>query len=432
MLRKKYKIRRDKRGVWLTNIDLELLHLIWQHRVLSLSQLKFYCLELYGISKDTTEKKLKRWRKLNVVHSKNYMNNPFGMIYYRIGRQGVKILENEEMIPKGDTSYKEIMVPTANTDHFFATRDVVIRTLVEFKKNKRNIVSHHPSTLPYLEKDSDPFPLVVPDWILSNEFGFLNIELDTGSESLSMIEEKIGKYAKYASQRPDEIYHVLLVVLDDTDKALRYKKEYGMDRSRRIASVKDSIIRANVHVHSNLFFYVVSMNRAIQVASNIMTGIYPISAEERSREIEAIISLLEMNITFEYEIVRLNEDEFYLPDVDRSLYADSHLLFKSKNSSKGHVVLINIMEEGSVKCLDQIEYLNRLRNEKRFKAKTEVNKILAIYRKNEELQNDHLGKQLNHIMFGTSQQLANNFEQSPMFYQTVTQYKKEGVLLYER
>jgi hypothetical protein len=79
--------------------------------------------------------------------------------------------------------------------------------------------------------------------------------------------------------------------------------------------------------------------------------------------------------------------------------------------------------------LDQIGYLNLLNSEGRFKRK--VDKILGIYRTNDELNNDVLGKMLPKILFSSDVQLANDLESYPTFFQTVNTTRKETVRLYE-
>lgn len=379
---------------------------------------------------NTVEKKLRKWRDCKIVVPKGYTKPPAAKIYYRIGKEGGIVLEKIGQIQDESEVNSEDLSARRNFDHYFAIRDVVLLTMINLKKFKRNVSSLPPSEIPYYEIGMEgTSPVVVPDWVLTSEYGFLNIELDTGTENLTRLKEKIAKYVKYASQRSNEIHHVLIVVIDGNDEALKYSNEIAKDRSGRISNLKEAIICSNAHVYSNLNFYVVTMSRAGEVGFKVLTGEYPYPADKRSNEINATLSLLELNHSFGYELEWLMDDDFYLADVNCTLYADGHYFFKGHTEQKSEVVLMKLMEEGSVKCLDQITYLNLLQTEKRFKR--HVDKIIAIYRNNKELENDVFGKVLSHIHFCSSEQLGYNFEKLPMFYQTVNTSRMEGVLLYE-
>lgn len=427
MDRKVYKFRKGRTGVWLTHKDIELMKLLWEHRILSLKELKYYSNALYGTKPVTLERKLQRWRDENIVTSKKYGDLT---VYYRLAKNGYFILEQEGEIAEGENHYKELAAPANQTDHYFGIRDVVIRSLVEMRKLHLSVTSISPADIPYVVKTIDPKnPIIVPDWILKNtEHEFLNVELDTGNENLTAIEAKIEKYVKYAAHRPREIHYVMIVVMDNQDDFFRYQKDFGLDRQGRIANVKKSVIRANAQVHSNLRFFVSPMSRAHHMAFNILTGQTQITDEKRSSEIEAIQSLLTMNSKFKYDIEHLNASDFYLPEVQPSLYADGHLLFKIESGNNNKIVLFKLMEEGSARCLDELNYLNSLRTEHRFKK--EVDKIIGIYRSCAEFENDSLGKPImQHVVFTIKEQLMMDMDSEPFFKTAILFKKAKGVHL---
>ncbi|MFT9495747.1 MULTISPECIES: replication-relaxation family protein [Bacillota] len=426
----KHQVKTSKKNaVWFSEQDLELLQLIWDFKYLSLYQIKYYCERLHGLKPGSLEMKLRRWRDAEVLVAKRYTKPPAAKVFYRVGPEGVVVLKKAGLISPSSKVLLEDISGRRNYDHFFAIRDAVLLTLIELKKKNREVTSFSPSEMPYYESGFEGSkPSVVPDWVLVNSCGFLNIELDTGTEKFLKINEKVIKYVNYAQQRPNEIHHVLLVVLDENDPALLYDNEYSKDRSGRVANLKELIIQANAHVHSNLNFYVVTISRVGNIAYKIMTGELPLLERQRSNSIIAATKLLELNDTFNYMIEPMDASEFYLAEVKESLYADGHFRFVGKD--KCETVLIKTMEEGDVKCLDQIQYLNLLSSENRFKIK--VDKILAIYQSNEELHSDVLGKLLPNVHFTSKEQLSIDLETHPLFFKTVNTSKKEGVLLYGR
>jgi DNA-binding PadR family transcriptional regulator len=420
-----------KRAIWFTEQDIELLQMIWDFKNLSLYQIKYFCERLYGIKQSSIEKKLERWRDGDIVISREYTKPPAAKVYYRIGDEGITVLEKIGKIKKGEKVFLDDLVNKRNYDHYFAVRDVALLSLIKLKRDSKDVTSFSPSEIAYYEKGMEGIsPMVVPDWVLSNQYGFLNIELDTGTENLPKLNDKITRYFKYACQRSNEIHHVLLVVLDENDQALKYITNIPRDRSGRIANLKDAIINLNAHIYPNLNFYVVPMSRVGEIAYKIMTGEYPSSADKRSVEINAVISLLELNDKVTFEIESVSENDFYLAEVKETLYADGHYNFKEVENQKSENILIKLMEAGSVKSLDEISYLNLLKSENRFKRK--VDKILAVYRNYDELQSDVLGKVFHYVHFTSLDHLKRDLDNPPTFYQTVNTTRKEEVLLYER
>ncbi|WP_374717735.1 replication-relaxation family protein [Neobacillus sp.] len=425
----KYKIERGPKKIfWFTEQDLEVLRLIWEFKSLSLHQIKYYCEDLFNVKPKSIEKKLQRWREGKVVIAKPYTKRPGAKIYYRLGSEGVNVLKLIGVIRSDQRIELDELPSKRTTDHYLAIRDVVLLTLIQLKHSRDTVKSVSPSEHPYYEKGFEgTSPIVVPDWILLNKNGILNFEVDTGTENLNKLEEKVKKYVRYATQRSNEIHHVLITVIDENDPRLKYINDIPKDRSVRIANLKEVVLKANAHIYPNLFFWVGSVSRISKIAYNILTGDYSISAEKRSKQIKAITALFKLNATFNYEIDTLNADDFYLAEVNDDLYADEHLHFYGQEQE---TVLLKLMEEGSVKHLDQLDYLNRLQDEKRFKKK--VDKVLAIYQDNDELHNDVLGKVFPHILFTSFQQLNLDLDDYPTVYQTVNTARKESVLLYER
>ncbi|RHW35968.1 hypothetical protein D1B31_17920 [Neobacillus notoginsengisoli] len=414
-----------KKGVWLKDQDIELLRLLYDHRILSLLELKYYANSLYGVKPNSLARKLQRWRSEKILLSKKYGGEKY--VYYRLGMNGYKILEQEGETVPGDRHYKELAAPENQIDHFFGTKDVVIQTLVEIQKKNIDVFSAAPSLIPYVEKDSvSTDPVVVPDWILHNQYGFLNVELDTANENLTDIREKVEKYMKYAADRPDENHHVLFVVIDNQDKYFKYIKNFGKNRLVRVANVKDAIVRASSLAPANLHLYVSPMNRGHHMACNILTGQSLITDEERSSAVESIQVI--MSNKFNYEMESLNAVDFYLPEVHSELFADAHLLLKNRKTGKSKIVLIKLMEEGNARYMDELKYLNTLHSQNRFMRK--VDKTIAIYRSASEFEYDAMGAgEMQHIVFGMMEELQTDSDKPP-FYRNVRDYKKgAGVLI---
>jgi hypothetical protein len=423
----KHPIGNGRRSIWLSEEDIALMELMWDFKILSLYQIEYYGERLYGMKRNSIRKKLTRWLEKDIVANKTYAKKPNAKVYYRLGPTGVEILQKRGQIRQQDSTFDEIP-NLRHFDHLFGVRDAALLSMINLKKNYIEVTSFAPSKIPYFEKGMEgTSPIVVPDWVLVNQCGFLNIEVDTGTERLSKISEKINKYVKLAYDRPSEIYHVLLAALDESDPDLKYLGDIPKDRNVRIANLKETIINLNAHIYPNLHFYVAPLSRTGEVVYRVMTGKY--AAKEHSLDITAIINLLKLNDSVKFEIEPAPSEDFYLAEVKEDLYADGHFLFRNVENKETENVLMTLMEEGGAKSLDKIGYLDLLKSENRFKKK--VDKILAVYRSDEELHSDVLGKVFPNVLFTSLDLLKRDLDNPPIFYQTVNGTRKEEVVLYE-
>ncbi|MFC0476775.1 replication-relaxation family protein [Robertmurraya beringensis] len=429
--------------VWITNKDLNLLLLIWKHRVLSLGQVQFYLRSRYQDSQNSIYQKLIKWNHMKIVTTEGYTegkNLPYKCV--RIAKNGMEILKKEGVKLDSDYNYKTLKIPKhATADHFFGTREVIVRfNLLAAEHDFHKFVSVHPIELPYndinevktFEQHVTPgaklTPMVTPDWILISDHAILNIESDTGSEYSDVIVEKVKKYVDYVTQGLHSKDHHVLIVPPDSydDDILTYVKPPPKDRSKRLGTLKDYIIRASAHIIPNLHFHVVSSSRSGIVAYNILSGQY----RNRTEELSKVLGGFRDNPNLCEAVEEINPSTIYGPSVEEALYADQHLLITGKDGIS-ILVLVKLMEEGSVKSLDELELLNYLVKNDRLEKK--VDKILAVYLTDNELQHDALGERwdLQHVLFTSIQQLNKNGKSGAIFYRSVKPLKKSRCTLYE-
>ena len=414
----KHQIGTSKKNiVWVKDIDLEILKMLHEYRSLALYQIEYYLEQAYGIKRNTIRKKLLRWKKKKIVCSKIYTKLPTAMVYYRLDDEGIKLLKEYTIIPQNETIYSENSTNRKNTDHYFGVRDIVLKTKLLLGNLGDGLYSGSPEQFS---------PFVFPDWIMKFKNRTLCLELDIGTESIGIIRDKISKYHQYATRRPDENVYVLFAVIDDVDPNLKFKDFYAKDRSKRIINLKDAIIDSNVLDCSNLHVYVVSLNRVAVVAKKILTGTYPYDNLERHKLSVVSMKLLEMNDKDSYQKEELNADDFYLAEVNESLYADGH--FSIRKNMEQKTVAIKVMEEGNVRDLDRLRYLALLRQEKRFKKSVDL--ILGVYADTDELKNDILGKPLEKTNL-ISTEMWMDFGEIPSMFQMVNSSRLEEVAIHE-
>lgn len=373
-----YKTHRHKcsdgRAVVFEQRDLEFLYLLLIFRCLSLYQINYYA-KAKGMKSGTLKSKLTRWREKKIVASEPYTDK---RVYYSLDSEGIAVLKNLGFIKQGDDLFIE--PPTAFMNHYFGIRDCVLLTLLElWKQEKQQLELISPMTQPYKLKNApDGSSYLIPDWIIKYPRGTINFEVDNATENSAAFKNKIEKYVAYAKEHPDENYQVIVAVIDGSDENLKYFNLPFINRSRRVANLKQAIIEIYAHQEDNLHFYVVPIGRTGKIASEIIQGNYLPSDKERE------VSELLKDIGVEFTSLIAND--FYLADMNVALQADKHIALWIEDEKK--ICFLKLMEEGNIRHLDEIRYLNQLMLEKRFKR--DVDYVIGIYRTDDEQRNDVL------------------------------------------
>ncbi|MEK3992646.1 replication-relaxation family protein [Robertmurraya sp. FSL R5-0851] len=432
----------NNKRVWITNKDVDLLHLVWKHRVVSLSQVQFFLRHKYQDKEMAIYQKLLKWHNINIITTEAYTdgNTPYKCV--RIAKNGLEILKSEGVVVTPSYNYKNVKIPKhATADHFFGTREVIIRLmLIAEKKGFSTFDSIPPSELPYnnqeevkaMEQHVTPgaklTPMVIPDWIVFSEKAILNIESDTGSEFSEAIIEKVKRYVQYVEQGLESIDHHVLIVPPDSkdDDILCYVKSPPKDRSKRVGTLKDYIMRVSAHLVPNLHFHVVSSSRSGKVAYDILSGNYMNHSELATK----IVDAFRVNRSLADEVVEVEPGEIYPPNIEQAMYADKQLIIKKKEGTS-KLVLVKVMDEGSVKSLDELSFLNYVVENNLLGR--EIDEVLAVYATDDELYTDTLGERWNlkKILFTSLQQLNKNGKSGAAFYRSTKPLKKSRCSLYE-
>lgn len=398
-----------RKGVWLKERDIDLLRMLYIHGVLTKLQMYHYGTLVHQEKEDSMKRKFRRWRDKDILIYKKYGPKASKKLYFELGAKGYEVLLNQGVINEIPVP-KEIKFPK-NKDHFIGLRDVVVKILAESRKAKKHIRSFTPYEYDYKRDEKEENAFLRPDWILKTEDELFNIELDTGSEGHQKVKAKVESYVELAKLNPLENHHVFISVIDNVDEVFTYIDDgYGLNRSGRVLNLKKVILDANAQIHSNLKFTVAQISRTHLIAKKWVLGDYGYSKEEAEKEINRLVSAMNQNATFNYTFdTFMDASDFYLPEVKESLYGDSHIQLKSVTDEEDKVMIVKLMKEGDVACMDELGYLNQLKRDGRFKTKVDF--IVAIYQTNDEMEKDSLDKYENVIF--TNKELLVNRAESP-------------------
>lgn len=400
----------QRRAVWLKERDFDLLNLIYVHGILTKKQMYYYGFHVYGLSNDTLKKKFRRWRDKGILEYEKY--GPHKALYYRIGAMGTDILQDSGKVPKNSkvTNNSDTILPK-NKDHFIGLRDLIIRTLTETKRTKLTLFSYSPYVLEYKKDNKSNSVLIRPDWILKHERQHYDLEIDTGTEGHAKIKGKLEGYIQLAKLNPTQSHHVIVAVMTNSDAYFTYIHDrYGLNRTARVLNLKNVAIDIMAHNLPNLKVSIAPINRMHLITKKWIKGDYTDSHEEIKADVSVFKTKLYANESFSYSIGRsLNASDFYLAEVNESLYADDHVLLTSDLNGEEKTMVIKLMYEGDVRRLDQLRYLNQLKREGRFKK--EVDFIVAVYQSKDEMENDSI-EELENVLF-TSLDSFENQHDSP-------------------
>ena len=305
--------------------EILLLEYLERHRLLTMAQLYKYFTQFLGeeIKEYSFKNRLRRLEQFKLVRSSNFAEGFDGERFkcFSIGSGGINLLiENGLLFEDYNMNQIYQRVEKKNKLHFLYTQEVVLnficttkqRLLLPQYKHYSQIISYSslapshvsydmwipkakPTTMfnkgaaharaakfvnnnqQYKKSLGKWLTIIRPDWIIKREFDsqgiqtkYLNIELDTGTEPLDQLEDKVWRYCILAEQDPDNKHGILFVL---PDESFSKRTKYG-DRSQRRKNIRDKIFNDPIMVvrlkQVRLSVGVVSMKNAWAVASNFL------------------------------------------------------------------------------------------------------------------------------------------------------------------
>jgi hypothetical protein len=420
---KKELIDHNRKGVVLKGKEVELLLLIYKHRLLTTKQI-FRWMEMNGGMKyRTLTQRLSKFvqYKLLVKHEYSLGVKGIRFYYYRIGIKGMEVLADNGDVPleELENSLLHRVSNIKNLDHYLATQEAVLK----FSSTKRDgdTESLHPHKSPLLlDNTLDEKPTVIPDWILRNDLASIYIELDSGTETMTEIKDKVERYQTFAAAQPDTRHFVTFISIDHS---FRTKKYYG-DKTRRIGNMKKAILGSMNASIENLEIFVMPLRRAEVIIEKILNGTIPYDTERRRIEAHVAKSLFtDLNREFAFELKEIEREEVYFGGTKEVLKIDRFYEVRNEGGNLIETIGLLCLHEGLMKSLDSLDYSYHL--VKNQKTKRRIDRLIAIYDHEEELKADILANQYDGLLIGDTQTWNENPHVEPKFYKQVSPYKLE-------
>jgi len=303
-----------------------------------------------------------------------------------------------DQIEEYSSSFRRIGGP-GSKDHFFATRDAVLLTLLEIgriESNEEEVSFRDQIELINPRKNPDPYLIpnnnisnieIFPDWIIKipalkledqllnipdlykNEY--LNFEIDSSSETTEQIKNKIRQYIELARIRPNENHHILFLVIDRNLPYLKYDTEVK-DKRIRIKNMKNYAMECFAEYKpypENLSIYVSSIGRAGKIAKKIILKDYHNRNNMILKLIFAFNQINKQNPDDQFHFQEIDKTSVYTIDVKSDEYAE--LILEIFHHGYKRIIIFKFMEEGNARDYDILDYHNTMMKYSLFKRKVD-------------------------------------------------------------
>jgi predicted transcriptional regulator len=416
-----------RKGVILKDEEINLLFMIYKHRMVTVDQIAYW-LGLKGESQlNSLRRRLTKFSSYKLLARQKYpLLEGVYYYYYRIGPQGIQVLiDNDYIMSEDDSDYKNILktAQSTNIDHQLATQQVVIQVMKNLEGF--DILSSHPFDSLFLREEKDDKPFLVPDWLLRYGDRNVYIELDTGTESMTNIENKVKRYKDWASINQNEQHFVFFISLDDTFKSSRH---YG-DKRRRIGNIKLKACELLEGSIQNLDVFSVPLKRSAATIERILTRGVPYSGDEKLKRLKTGIDvLMDMNDSFSYSFNLLNIDDYFFQEDRNHSAADAVFEVKEEGTLFEKVGMV-LLEEGSVSSLMKLDRVYS--NIETQKTKKVLDRLIGIYETAIETEYDVLGIKFKNLLLADHETWDIDYESPPRFYKQVSSISLEETYYHE-
>lgn len=418
--KKKFIKGMNRKGVELTQVELKMLSFLFEQNMLRGEDLYAFLTNHLSITKKSFGNKMARWRNYDVVHGQKVRvgQDGFAFYIYQLGKWGAEILVNEGMIPESALPIKiQNGYERKQLSHLFGTKQLVLDAVLHCEEDKIESFNPYDKTYHELVNKVEP-KFIVPDWVLRSEDRYVYIEVDSGSERLQVIENKVKKYIELSLKYPERNHIVLFSVIEEKDVFFSPSEEQKQ-RQVRIDNMKQKLYQLHNLLQNNLSVYVLHSSRASEVIPQLLSGDKPLPVSYVDMELDTTWSILDQhNEYFAFELNSISDKDVYLHDVDHSLYADRVYEVVHPLGNFKEIVLFIVLDEGNVQVYERLQYLSTAIDGNHFKQK--VHKIIGIYPDKEQRSNDVIGMLTDNVLYIDNQSLMEGSDQVPVFYRHKT------------
>lgn len=408
-----------KKKIWLSEAELEAFKLLAKQKVLSYDQMYRYISSKISIKQSSYYIKFfQSYLKTRMVVPIKIKKGLFGeKNFYRIGDNGVKVLKESGYLDPEFTPHQFATFSSRSyLDHFIATQEIVVHALDQSIREGLEtecITNIDHSDL--VNNQNDNVSNLKPDSILKLDDHFIHVELDTGTERLSKLQDKLTRYIQLANNNPDQQHSIVFSVIDDSYIVLQ---EQSDNRERRIKNIKEALFLAEGLYLENINVYVVALARTHKLVFNLLKGLKPYGERVVRNSIETVAHIFSnANDSFGYVFESVETSKLIPTDTDSFRFPDQCYKVNNRSGTNEHYVIFLFLEEANIKCLGRLDYLHGIRGH----LKVNNCKLIGIYPDADEMNHDVFGHYQS-LLIGDARSLSTTTTHAPTFY------KKASVL----
>ncbi|MBU8908066.1 replication-relaxation family protein [Desertibacillus haloalkaliphilus] len=432
MKRFKLSIANNRRGVWLSALEIDLIKILLNNRFLTTKQIIYFLVQCgNNFNENSIRNRLFKLESIGFIDSYEYVlgNDGFIFKYYQVTKKCVDCLVEEGLILDSFSSYKAISMGansiTKYIEHTFSINEIVIRTLVTNRLENDDgtlgykVESLSPHKYVYWDNKNPSSRLIVPDWIFKKENRFVNVEVDSGSEDIKELELKVLAYIKLLDQRPNENHTVLIALMDDSIPT----RSYRMNRNKRISNIRDSLNKLDKLRRSHLEVYVVQLERAHRLVDQLLYDSDSIKYDKSylKNEIKKIVEAVSQNDHFHFDFRLWGGSDEYIDKLNHHLSPDGIVEVVEPRTGQSEKWVLLMMREGHNMSLEKLSFLHKQMVTGSYPFL--VDRLLCIYETPGELSSDNIGKTFKGVLFSDYKNLDTFFEE-PKFYKSTSPFRK--------
>lgn len=401
------------KGVLLTKGELDLLFLLYQQRYLTLSQM----FKLISLDSDIKENSFRnrvnsKFVPAAILIAKEYSLGRVGFMfkYYRIGARGLTVLHEKGYISAEQmVSYRENFNPIRNVEHYLATQEIVTECIKECIKNDRSYLTYSRGMTIFHKGMTS---MVKPDWTVETEGTIIYFELDTGTETIKELKEKVEKYSVLFKSNSSKNKVLLIVELDES-----FLTRHALGtRQKRIANMKNGLFELFHEKEQKELVYVMGLERAMDFIRKIVINEI-VTKEDKNAELQNTALILEMfHQNFAYSLSKISCD---LPI--KGAYEMYELTHKKSGLKENCIFYYG--EEGNLETSNDLFHLNNMIHNNQLPHG--CMKVCCFYKNEKSLLDDIQAALYGHIMFADMDKWNNELQRKPSYRKQINQFMWE-------
>lgn len=341
-------------------------------------------------------------------------------IYYKLAKKGLTALVNEGIIQQSEMSkiYQWILQAQIPKPHNLALSTLVNKIRIETYNQGIDLLAHKRGG-EWIEDERLQIQKV-PDWVFESKEAIVLLELDTGSERLKEITDKVRGYIDYCSTTDKNVF----VVFSYWDSSVDADK--SSQKTGRVASLK-SAIPPIYDLPSNLKVYTLGLDRTVYPVIRILKGNEPIPKTLRKAFLNEWVFNWEVAMGDNVRIEEISIDDMYNGQRIKPLEAD--MVVRLIEGKRNRYIGLLYGEEGSLLTYQQIRFNSR-RTTDLINSEHKFDCFLVIYPDHESVEFDVCGDIIGNEVWYSSPDTWNYSVKSkryPRMLKQLSKYKRKWV-----